>query len=941
MLLTRGYFSEENWCFGLKDEICIDRPGTCEEIHSPFALLCGGEVRNQLRVVKAVCWLNALQITASGLTTIMPDQSVHPAIKAGGEEVKLQINGRDIIGFKGESIINVAAREGIYIPHYCWHPSLSVSGNCRLCLVEVHLPGRDGKVGPLPKPVIACQTVISPGMLVFTESKLAKECQNGMMEFLLVNHPLDCPICDRGGECMLQRYSVEYGQGHTRMVDEKRKFVKPQFDPLIDIERNRCIMCTRCVRFTDEVGGEHVMGVFDRGNGNYIGTFGRGPVSNILSGNVIDLCPVGCLTNKPFRFRARVWELLQTQSTSIWDGSGAKVTHWTRNGKLYRTTPPSRKYHDRYTVNEDTEEFIDNLTRFASDYSLHENRWDEHKVKSEGTLTPIPFKNAVEAAVEGLGKVYQESGADAIATLVSPRATLEEGYLAGKLTRQGFETENIDWRTNYISTEAAEAVSFALANADGDLENGVDALVVLNGDFLHQAPVLAMRLKEQIRVNEKPLVLIGHHHDNYFVKAATYRLHCQPGETAKVLALLEKAVAGDNGAETELTELCSVSKETVAAVVELLKSEVKKALIVQGLNDLNGALAPAEVPAAIALKKALGAGWGYLPVTRDRNAVGLAAVKAQPQKAGAVTAQSLVADIESGRVKALICVGADVLYNTPHRAELLTALDKLELFVVSDLFESEMTKKADVFFAAASNIERDGTFVDLEGNLARLAEAEEARGSSKADWEILLALGKGLGVEGFDLKSIEAVFAEMMGQIAPEFSGSFKGLMLPGPANDLMISDPGGARKRTKDYNPGDYRVDGAHFRSVGEGAVPGEVAVTLPVVGKGQFLLTFGLHAQGDDYHLNHASIRETLVRAPYVEVNPEDAKALGAGSMLDQYQGRLTVGGESVEVDVLITEGPAKGTLYVPSGLGGVSLRELSVGSLEVTGSLVAEAN
>src|SRR5690606_2599878 len=208
-------------------------------------------------------------------------------------------------------------REGVYIPHYCWHPSLSVAGNCRLCLVEIHMPNprNNNKPAPLPKPAIGCQTTIAPGMHVFTASEEAKKCQNDMMEFLLVNHPLDCPICDRGGECMLQRYSFEYGQGSARMRDQKRRFKKPQLDPLIDVERNRCIMCTRCVRFCDEVAGEHVMGVFDRGEGNYIGTFGQGPVSNIFSGNVIDLCPVGCLTRKPFRFPARPWELKQTQST--------------------------------------------------------------------------------------------------------------------------------------------------------------------------------------------------------------------------------------------------------------------------------------------------------------------------------------------------------------------------------------------------------------------------------------------------------------------------------------------------------------------------------------------------------------------------------------------------------------------------------------------------
>lgn len=863
----------------------------------------------------------------------MADQSVHPAHKPGDEEIKLVIDGKEVVGKKGETIITVAARENTYIPHYCWHPALSVAGNCRLCLVEIHLPNprNDNKLAPLPKPAIACQTPITEGMHVFTDSKLAKECQEGMMEFLLVNHPLDCPICDRGGECMLQRYSMDYGTGHTRMIDKKRKYLKPQADPLIDIERNRCIMCTRCVRFCDEVAGEHVMGVFARGSDNYIGTFGQGPVSNILSGNVIDICPVGCLTSKPFRFKARVWELLQTQSTSIWDASGAKVTYWTRNGRLYRTTPPSRKYHGTYTVNEDTEEFIDNITRFGSDFPAHEARWDESRVKFGDTLLPAAFTEAVRQTASGLAKVKETHGADSIAILVSPRATMEEGYLAGKLAREVIGTENVDWRVSFQTAEAAEAAGVAFEHADGDMEEGFEAIILLNGDFLHSVPTFAMRVKEHARLTGKPVVQIGHHHDPYFASISEYKFYCPPGSTAKALQLLASAIGGDSLAIDELGALFSTTKEKVTALVDLVKGVDghDNALILQSLEDLNGLMLPAEVPAALALRDALGKPWKYLPTLRDRNAFGLHVVGAQPKadtENSAVNARQLVDAIEDGTIKGLLVLGADAIHHSPERERFLAALGKLDFYGISDLFDSDYTRVADVYLAAASHLEKDGTYCDVEGNLARLASTEGLVGGARPEWEMLTGIATIMGSDAFAYEKVEDVFTEMMGVIAPEFKGSFKKLLLAGPRNDNSVRDPGGARSRSKEYNPGDYRIDGAHFRSSGGAVNVGPEVVTptaLPKVGYGEFLLTWGEHVQGDDYHLNHASIVHLLKKAPYVEINPVDAGELGAES---EDKATIEINGETYDVAVKVCEGPAPGVIYLPSGLGDIKLTGLT---------------
>lgn len=843
----------------------------------------------------------------------MPDQSNHPAIRPGKDDVKFFINGHEVVGKKGETIITVAAREGVYIPHYCWHPALSVAGNCRLCLVEVHMPNpKDptAKPTPAPKPVIGCQTLISPGMHVFTESALSKDCQNGMMEFLLANHPLDCPVCDRGGECMLQRYSMDYGKGHARMIDKKRKFLKPSADPLIDIERNRCIMCTRCVRFNDEVAGDHVMGVFDRGEGNYIGTFGQGPVSNIFSGNVIDLCPVGCLTSKPFRFKARVWELLQTQSTGIWDASGPKVTYWTRNGRLYRTTPPSRKYHDTYTVNEDTEEFIDNVTRFGSDFGAHEDRWDESRVLIGSTLLPGAYAEAIRYAAEGLAKAKLNHGADALAVLVSPRATMEEGFLTAKLAREAIGTDNVDWRMNVA---APDAVDLAIDHADGDLEDGFDAVVLINGDFVHTTPVFASRVKEHARIYNRPIIQIGHYHDPYFAQHSKLRFHCAPGETAGALASLAKAVAGDANASNQLAKTFGVNAERIEALVAVLKGGHGRALMLQNLQDMGGNYLTDEVPAAIALKQSLGAAWRYIPVLTDRNAFGLRLVGAEPTRKDSFSAGNLVELIEQGRIRALFAVGADSLANYPDQPRLLRALDSLDFFVVSDLFASDVTKLADVFIAAASHLEKSGTFCDVEGNLARMNETDKPRGGARPDWETIVGIAAALGGDKFAYKGVEDVFKDMMKAIAPGFQGSFRGLLLPGPRNDFSVNDPGGARKRTPEYNPGDYRTDGAHFRKAGDAVEYSAKAPRAPrSVPAGQFLLAWGRHIQGNDYHLNRASIANLLQIPPYAEINPADAEKLGV-EHLDR--GVLHVGDQAWDVEIRVKAGPAPGVIYMPT--------------------------
>ena len=447
--------------------------------------------------------------------------------------VTVTVDGRVLKLPKGKNLLQALLDAGIYVPHYCYQPALSVAGNCRLCLVEI--AGR-------PKPEVSCNMIVTDGLNINVSSPVVEDCRKGMMEFLLVNHPLDCPICDRGGECMLQRYSTEYGSGTARTTDERRRFEKPQLDPLIDIERNRCIMCTRCVRFCDEVAGEHVMGVFGHGSRNYIGTFGNGPVSNVFSGNVIDLCPVGCLTAKPFRFQARVWELRQTPTTTR--TCNGPVTAWTRGRRLYRVTPPVRKRFGGFTVNEDTTTFLSNEARFGSLFVNNEERLVKPMVRKNGGLVAVGWDEALAAAAAAL-RACALGGA---CFLAGERATNEEYFALSRLAREICRGP-IDWRMRFTSEVAAQSAGAALAAADGDFDlldkKAYASTVLINADLLGSAPDVALRIKLAAQNGKTRLGLLDARLDPWLARHA--KVLCQEAPAALAPAMDKLAAALEAG----------------------------------------------------------------------------------------------------------------------------------------------------------------------------------------------------------------------------------------------------------------------------------------------------------------------------------------------------------------------------------------------------------
>ncbi|HEX8988639.1 MAG TPA: NADH-quinone oxidoreductase subunit NuoG, partial [Rhodocyclaceae bacterium] len=346
--------------------------------------------------------------------------------------MNVEIDGKALQVAPGATVIQAAHQAGVYIPHFCYHKKLSIAANCRMCLVEIEVGGR-----PFPKPVPACATAVSEGMKVFTHSKLAVDAQKGVMEFLLINHPLDCPICDQGGECQLQDLSVGYGASNARYQEEKRVVMNKNLGPLVSTDMTRCINCTRCIRFTQEIAGYMEMGQAFRGDRAEVMPFVEKTVDSELSGNIIDLCPVGALTSKPFRFTARSWELSRRKSVAPHDGLGSNLIVQTKLDRVMRVLP---------LENEEINEcWLSDKDRYSYEGLNSDQRLTKPMVKQGGKWQEVEWNVALDYVSHALRDVAKNHGASAIGALVSPHSTLEEMALAANVVR-GMGSDNIDFR---------------------------------------------------------------------------------------------------------------------------------------------------------------------------------------------------------------------------------------------------------------------------------------------------------------------------------------------------------------------------------------------------------------------------------------------------------------------------------------------------------------
>lgn len=355
-------------------------------------------------------------------------------------DLEIEIDGKKLTAKPNQTVIQVADEAGIYIPRFCYHKHLTIPANCRMCLVEVE---------KMPKAVPACATPCTPGMKVFTKSQKTILAQRAVMEFLLINHPLDCPICDQGGECELQDLSMGYGSSHSDYNECKHSVADENLGPLIATEMTRCIKCTRCVRFGDEIAGMRELGVVGRGEDTDISTYIQEVIRSEVSGNIIDLCPVGALTSKPYRFTARPWELDQWSSVSPHDCVGGNLNVHTRYGKVMRVVS-----RENTAINQT---WISDRDRYSYTGLYHEDRLEEPMMFEDGKWQVASWEQALEAVASGLREAIEQHGADKLGALASPNSTLEEFYLLQKIVR-ALGSPNIDHRLRETDTQDQEAM---------------------------------------------------------------------------------------------------------------------------------------------------------------------------------------------------------------------------------------------------------------------------------------------------------------------------------------------------------------------------------------------------------------------------------------------------------------------------------------------------
>ncbi|MDK9713186.1 MAG: NADH-quinone oxidoreductase subunit NuoG [Sulfuritalea sp.] len=654
--------------------------------------------------------------------------------------VEIEIDGKTLQVADGSTIIEAAHQLGTYIPHFCYHKKLSIAANCRMCLVQVE---------KAPKPMPACATPVTNGMKVFTHSELAVKAQKAVMEFLLINHPLDCPICDQGGECQLQDLAVGYGESASKYEEEKRVVPDKDLGPLVSTDMTRCINCTRCIRFTAEIAGFMELGQSYRGERAEVMPFIGQTVDTELSGNLIDLCPVGALTSKPFRFSARTWELSRRKSVSPHDGLGSNLIVQTKHDKVMRVLP---------LENEDINEcWLTDKERFSYQglNSQGDNgRLTKPMVKQGGEWKEVDWSAALDYAAHALRDVAKTHGAAAIGGLVSPHATLEEMYLAQKLLR-GLGSENIDFRLRQsdFSADGHRRGTPWLGMKIADISRLDRVLVV--GSFLRKDhPLIAQRLRQSAKRGAQVSVL--HSADDDLLIKLAARAIAAPSHLPAVLAQVVKAVCQIKGVAADAALAGVTVSAEAQAIAQSLASGSNTGVFLGNFAQQHPQAATLQ-SLGQQLASALGGSVGFLG--EAANSVGGYVAKAVPGVSG-LNASAMLKDLR----QAYVVVGAEAELDCADGAQALAALGKAAVTVVLTPFKSQaMLDYAAVLLPVSPFTETSGTFVNTEGRVQSFYAATKPLGDARPAWKVLRVLGNLLQVAGFEYNSSEEVRAEALG----------------------------------------------------------------------------------------------------------------------------------------------------------------------------------
>lgn len=645
--------------------------------------------------------------------------------------IEIELDGKKVQVAEGSMVMHAADKAGTYIPHFCYHKKLSIAANCRMCLVDVE---------KAPKPMPACATPVTQGMIVRTKSDKAVKAQQSVMEFLLINHPLDCPICDQGGECQLQDLAVGYGASSSRYEEEKRVVFHKEVGPLLSLEEmTRCIHCTRCVRFGQEVAGVMELGMVNRGEHAEITTIAGDTVDSELSGNMIDLCPVGAITSKPFRYQARTWELSRRKSVSPHDGTGANLIVQVKQNKVMRVVP---------LENEDINEcWLADRDRFSYEALNSDERLHAPMIKQGGEWKAVDWTTALEYVARGLTQIKADHGAQRIGALGSAHATVEELHLLARLVR-GLGSENIDFRTRHADFTRPEGVRW-LGTSIASLSDLQGVLVV--GSFLRKDhPLFAQRLRQAVKKGAQLHSLQAVHDDWAIPLAGT--LTAAPSGWVAALAAVAASVAAAKGVAAPAEAQSNKASDAIAAA---LLSGQRKAVLLG-----NAAAQHPQASSLLALANWIGektgASVGYL--TEAANTVGAQLVGALPGEGGLDAGQMLGSD----KLKAALLLNVEPAYDTANPQAALKALAGAEMVVALTPFRTAALEVADVLLPIAPFSETSGSFVNAEGRLQSFHGVVKPLHEARPAWKVLRVLGNMLGLPGFAHETSDEVRAEAL-----------------------------------------------------------------------------------------------------------------------------------------------------------------------------------
>jgi len=777
------------------------------------------------------------------------------------ELVRVTINGIMHQVPKDQLLIKAAEDNGTYIPRFCWHPRMEPVGMCRMCLVEIETPR--GK-----SMITACTNQVSDGMVVDTESAEVKKAQEAILEFLLANHPLDCPVCDKGGECPLQDQALAYGPGESRFVEIKRNFEKPiPISGLVLLDRERCILCARCTRFSDEISGDPLIEFQDRGNTTEVNTFPDHPFASYFSGNTVQICPVGALTATTYRFRARPWDLRKVESSSMFDTAHPRIEIHASQNEILRFTGVD--------VEATSHGWLSDKDRWGFEYLGSPDRLTRPLVRRDGELVEVGWPEALDIVATRLGLIKEEDGGEALAVVGGANGTNEDAYALSRFAREVLETPHLDCRL-----DDALASHFLAATVDRALiadVDSVDTILVWGPDLKETHPTLYLRARRAAQELGKTLIVV-HPRFTGLDDRASLKLSYRPGGG---FALLDEIAEGK-------------------------QAEVSKALAAKAVVAIVGMACHADGPqlaesvAALIRQKAGSA--RILPLAHRSNTYGALDMGLAPDLlVGRVSAprpgkgaRQIMEALSSGEVRALVLAGADPIRDMPDPRPPIDGIDAAEYVISLDLFVNDSNRHADVILPVSGFGEKEGTITNLEGRVQKVNLIRPAPGTARADWSILDDIAAEMG-SPLSLSSAETI-AKEIAEVARVYEGVTHDALEWEHRDGIVVPAAG--------QQPFDH--------------IP--VALRGPKSPGAALVLHSARVMYDDGARLRHCPSLHPLARGPVAFLNPADAPGIGVsdGSAVEVVTGHGQ--GEFTAVFDQLT--PA-GVVYVPFNQpGGTSL-------------------